>query len=135
MRRLLIITIGAIAVLVAAVSLVLHFDPLCSEEIVSEQVSPDGRYVAVQMIRDCGATTPYVTHINLHLAGSSFRPGFFNGTITEGEVLTVASYSGEVPHCWPAARQLNIEYPDSERGPDNRNVWRDVRITHGFTCP
>lgn len=64
----------------------LHFDPLCGEDLVTEKASPDGRYVASLMSRNCGATTKYVAHINLRLAGSRFHANFFDGTIKEGEV-------------------------------------------------
>jgi hypothetical protein len=61
--------------------MVLHFDPLCGEEILQEQRSPDGRYVAVSMERNCGATTDYVQHINLRAADPKFSSDFFDGTI------------------------------------------------------
>jgi hypothetical protein len=51
----------AVAAVSIAVTVVLHFNPLCGEETVLEKMSPDGKYVAVLMTRTCGATTSYVT--------------------------------------------------------------------------
>jgi hypothetical protein len=38
---------------------------LCSDEVVLEKVSPDGRHVATVIRRDCGATTSYATHLRI----------------------------------------------------------------------
>jgi hypothetical protein len=38
---------------------------LCSDELVLEKVSPDGRHVATVVRRDCGATTSYATHLRI----------------------------------------------------------------------
>ncbi len=135
MPRVLLITVGAIAVLIGAGALFLHFDPLCGEDLMSEQTSPDGRYVAAWMIRNCGATTSYVNHVNLRLASSPFHSDFFNGTISDGEVLTLAKYTSRVHYCWIGARRFNIEFPDSDPGLKNLSSWREVEITYGNACP
>ena len=57
---------------------VVHFHPICGEDLILEKASQDGRYVAVLMSRNCGATTPYVAHINLRLASSQFKPDSFD---------------------------------------------------------
>lgn len=38
---------------------------LCGEELIETVASPDGKYVAAILIRNCGATTDYVSHLNL----------------------------------------------------------------------
>ena len=38
---------------------------LCGDEVVSTLSSPGGRYRAVWIVRNCGATTDYVTHVVL----------------------------------------------------------------------
>src|SRR5690349_17936217 len=109
MRRLLVFTLGLLTFGIAG-SLLLHFDPLCGEEMVTDKTSPDGRYVATQMTRNCGATTPYVAHINLRLVNSRFRADFFTATIKDGEVWESSKYSG-ARFCWSGPRQLEIGYP------------------------
>lgn len=37
----------------------------CGEEVVAQHPSPDGEHVAILFVRNCGATTPYVTHVNI----------------------------------------------------------------------
>jgi hypothetical protein len=41
----------------------------CKEEIWSNVPSPDGRWTAVTVIRDCGATTGEVLSVNIRPAG------------------------------------------------------------------
>ena len=135
MRRFLIVAVAAIAIFVGAGALFFHFDPLCGEEMATEQTAPDGRYAAAWMIRNCGATTSYVNHVNLRLADSAFHADFFNGTITDGEILSGGKYTGRIRFCWAGARRLNIEYPEPERESLKQRAWRDVEITYGNACP
>jgi hypothetical protein len=133
MRTFLIITIGTIVVLVAAVWLFLHFNPLCGEDVISEETSPDGQYVAVLFERNCGATMPYVGHINLRLATTKFNTEFFNGTITSGEVFSVARrHEGRVRFGWSGPRHFEIESPESEQNYHHQSDWRDVRIEYPY---
>ena len=127
--------IGIVGFAIFAVSIaivgILHFDPLCSEEVLEQQPSPDGRYVAVLMERNCGATTRYVEHINLRLANHNFWPDFLGGTISKGEVFTMESRNGgQVRFEW-AAKSLNIEYPGYERVFQNKTSWEGVQINYG----
>ncbi|HYO64086.1 MAG TPA: hypothetical protein VER08_10680 [Pyrinomonadaceae bacterium] len=46
----------------------------CGETRQSSNGSPDGRNVASVYVRDCGATTGFVTHVNLSRASESPRP-------------------------------------------------------------
>jgi hypothetical protein len=134
MQKILLIAVGVIALLGAGLSLVLHFDRLCGEELMSEQTSPDGRHVAALMIRNCGATTDYASHINVRSNGSSFHRGFFDGTITDGEILTAAG-AGPVRYCWLAAKRLNLDIQDRKKVRRTSLVWQDVDVTYGSNCP
>lgn len=127
--------VGAIALPVVAVALFFHFDPLCGEELSLEQASPDGRYVAAWMIRNCGATTSYVHNVNLRIGTSALHTDFMDGTITDGEIVTFDKDRGRIRFCWSGPRRLNIEYPDPEPGLRKLNSWRDVQITYGQICP
>ena len=141
MRKLLNLKIGAVILVLVLVSigiglaLVVHFDPLCGEELIVEKPSPDGQYVATLMSRNCGATTPYVAHINLRQANARLRRDFFNGTINDGLVFISSKYSGE-RFCWSNQRQLDIGYKDSD-GTQATKTWRDVTIRSDYKieCP
>ncbi len=100
---------------------------------MSEQTSPDGRYVAALMIRNCGATTDYVSPVNVRPSSSAFQRGFFDGTIKDGEILTLAG-DKRVPYCWLAAKRLNLGYPETRQSSQNRDAWRDVDVTYGREC-
>ena len=134
MQKILLIAVGAVAVLGVGLSLVLHFDPLCGEELMSEQTSPDGRHVAALMIRNCGATTDYASHVNVRSSGSSFRRGFFDGTIIDGEIVTVAG-AGRVRYCWLAAKRLNLDIEDRNKVRRTSLALHDVDVTYGNDCP
>jgi hypothetical protein len=47
----------------------------CGESNESEIASPSKAYVAMVFVRNCGATTGYVTHVNLRTATDIFRSG------------------------------------------------------------
>jgi hypothetical protein len=132
MRKFLIFVLG-LATLSGAGSLLLHFEPLCGEEIVTEKASPDGRYVAALMSRNCGATTPYVVHINLRSADSRFRANFFDGTIKGGEIWGSSNYSGE-RFCWSDSKRIEIGYP-ADNGARMQRTWRDVTIGGDYRNP
>ena len=112
---------------------VMHFDPPCGEEVVKEQHSPDGRYVALLMERNCGATTRYADHINIRPATKRFSTNFFAGTITEGEVFTLENRNGGGPVQleW-AGRTLKIHYPANEGVFKKQPTWNDVDIAYVF---
>ena len=132
MRRLLALTLGLLAFAIAG-SLLLHFNPLCGEEMITDKTLPDGRYVATLMSRNCGATTAYVAHINLRSASSGFRADFFTATIKDGEVWESSRYSGE-RFCWSGPRQLEVGYPQ-ENGRSIARMWRDVTIGNDYRNP
>ena len=129
MRRFSIVG-SAVTALLIAYALIVYFNPLhalwvCREQTITEKTSPDGRYVAVLMHRNCGATLPYVAHINLRLASSSpFPKKYFGGPINEGEIAGTAlkRESGE-RFCWSSPHRLEIAYLTEGRNP---GVWRDV---------
>jgi hypothetical protein len=58
------------------------------EELISETKSPDGARVVSVYVRNCGATTDYVTHANVRRASRSFQADW-HGTVKTGEALTL----------------------------------------------
>jgi hypothetical protein len=57
-----------VSVLLAELGLTLGCRP-CKEEIWGTSASPDGKWIAVTVMRDCGATTSEVDSVNVHAAG------------------------------------------------------------------
>ena len=113
-----------------------HFDPLCREETIRELPPPDGRYVAVSMERNCGATTLYVEHINLRAASRKFSSDFFDATVKEGEVFTFEQRAGDnnPRFAWSRKGGLKIENACDERT-SKSDAWRDVSIDYtDSTC-
>ena len=129
-----VVIAGCFLAVLLPVLAIFHFDPLCSEEGRSEQTSPDGQYVAASLVRNCGATTDFVAHVNLRPSMSKFRPDFFGGTIKDGEIATINHWDGGVIFCWISSRHLNIDSPPPEHQEWAKHRWRDVEITYD-SCP
>jgi hypothetical protein len=82
---------------------------LCGEELLSSHNSPDGRFVVVVYVRNCGATTPYVTHAHIRKATTQISADW-DGAIREAEVLSIkGKYSVGVK--WTAATLVVFEAP------------------------
>jgi hypothetical protein len=60
----------------------------CGEDVVATYVAPGGKHAITTYVRNCGATTFYVTHANLHLAQRSPLTSW-DGAVRDGEVVTV----------------------------------------------
>jgi len=122
---------GAVMVLMAAVLSVVYFHlyPRCSEQVMAEDTSPDGQWIAAVMERRCGPESPFLLHVNLRQAGQPISLGYFSGLATDGEVLVVEEETaGAIPELeWKSAHELTIRCPrcsssfaqkmDERRGP------------------
>jgi len=138
MERFLKIGLGALCILVflgACLLLLPHvlFKDLCGEEITSEIISPDGRYVAAVFVRNCGATTSYATHVNLRRFTGTFRTNW-SGTITDGEVFVTHSGPG-FPILWENSSRLIISCRGCQREDGvfkQEKSWGNVGIAYRF---
>lgn len=113
---------------IAYIAKVMHDSPLCGEELIQQSHSTDGEFVANVYVRNCGATTGYVTHVNLAKKDDVVDPDFY-GTIKEGEILTLED-KPEILMKWhsPTELELNVVGYD----PKNLNVrksWETVKIS------
>jgi hypothetical protein len=103
---------------------------VCGEQTVWEETSPDGRYVAVWLRRNCGSSTSYADHINLRLAKDKFKESF-NGTIKADEVFTLDTTRNRlVRFGWADSRTLKIEYQGRIIDLPHKNSWNDVQIQY-----
>ena len=104
--------LGMIALVLAVSYAVIVLTPwsvgLCAEDAVSEASSPDDSHLARTYIRNCGATTGYLTHVNLRGGWSYFNTTWV-GTIIQGQVFGNACWS-DVNLIWRDNSNLEIEY-------------------------
>jgi hypothetical protein len=107
------LALGIAAPILVFCGLVLLFfavTSLCGEESLERVDGSD--YVAELYQRNCGATTRYVYHVNVHKKGESLKAGLFSyGTITSGEVFT--SERPPVEITWVGPKLLRIETTDN----------------------
>ena len=99
----------------------------CTEKNMSDTTSPSGKYVAAHFVRNCGATTPSAYHINLRRAADAF-PINLSGTITEGEVVNIASQKLVVG--WKDDKTLLVKCMNCLSGVKYTMTkqWQDVNV-------
>jgi len=104
----------------------------CTDDVLGEEVSPDGKNVAVVMERNCGTTTPYVYHVNLRSNAHRFSRDW-SGTVTEGEVFGVARVGVRAE--WIGNDQLQVSCKQVREVLDRPASWQHVRILYsdGFS--
>lgn len=87
----------------------------CKEEIWSSVPSPDGRWTAVTVIRDCGATIGEVLSVNIRPAGEK-KLSSENNTV-------VLKHGYAVNTTWKNATTISIECREC--------VSKEVAAKHG----
>ena len=107
-----------------AVMVVACGDSLCSNDLISESISPDGKYVASAFERNCGATTPHVQVISLRLSNTRLNPEKHDDW-----VFTIHGQS-KIDLYWESARKLKISYSGTGDNPTQRVSWQDVAISY-----
>ena len=73
----------------------------CADNPIGTAVSPDKKYTATAIVRNCGATTGYVTIVSV--SGPGLGPNLFN----RNDALTIKGES-QVTLRWSADRELEI---------------------------
>jgi len=73
----------------------------CDDEVLSELRSPDGKYVASVMERNCGATTDYVSHVTVRPSDSMMR---------QGDDVLVVEYRQDIRLAWEGVDHLVVEF-------------------------
>lgn len=110
-------------VLPALMCLACHSPALfdCSDSVITESESPDGRYSATFFERDCGATTDYTSLVSLRESRRDFDA-------ENADLVVVVEGRYHIEMQWTSRRSLLIDPGDGEifRHEDS---WRDVRIS------
>ena len=99
----------------------------CSEANEAQVLSPDRRYIATVFVRNCGATTSYVTHVNLRKITDVFIADR-RGVIDTGEVVATDGVALVTPR-WLKGTELEVRLRGT--GPLKINtvgIWNNVMI-------
>jgi hypothetical protein len=130
---------GAFMIAMFAVMTVfyLHFRPRCSDEIVSEQKSPDGQWVAAILEGRCGEDQPFFTHVNLRAVNDSIDRGYFSGRArSQGEVFLLEqdAHSANVTLHWITPKHLSIACTHCQLAflREHMEQWGDVKVTYAL---
>ena len=125
-------------VMFAVLTLVyLHTRPRCSDRVVGETSSPDGKWMATVMERRCGAEAPFFTHVNLRPASEELKHGFFSGKTVEGEIFLIeldAAGAG-IALTWTAPDKLTIRCPGCSASLVQRHDERLGEIAVQYDLP
>jgi hypothetical protein len=67
---------------------------LCKEEVWDNVDSPDGKWTATTIMRDCGATTTEVVSVNVHRKGSKKLDADHNALVMKHGEAPEVSWTG-----------------------------------------
>jgi hypothetical protein len=100
----------------------------CSESDAGRAASPGKAYVATVFVRNCGATTGYITHVNLRGAGDAFVPDG-HGVIRAGEVVSMDG-NPRVALNWTGDADLEVEVLSRDRRSpiSHSGLWNSVHV-------
>lgn len=116
--------------------LYLHYRPRCSDQVIADQRSPDGRWATAVMEARCGQDQPFITHVNLRPSGESVKLGYFSGKADDGEVffLEQDAQSANVVVSWTEPNHLAISCSHCQLAFLRKRLehWGDVTITYAF---
>lgn len=106
---------------------------VCSEKQIGEATSPDGRFIAVLFLRNCGATTPFMQHVNLrekkHSRGE-FSPDS-RGAIEDGQVFLTSA--GALSIAWEDAKTLVVKCKNCPHNCCDKawvKSWNDIKVSY-----
>ena len=117
MHRLLVLTTIALATLTLQGCL---FG--CGDEVTQRAVSPDGRWLAAAFVRNCGATTDFVTHVVIVEAGDPIDDDGDVFVAEAGAAASAPQGGPEVRLRWLGPDRLLVSY-----GPGARIFFQAVR--------
>jgi len=137
-RKMLLGTVAfgsAMALMAGALWVVYaHTHPRCSDQVLAQLDSPDGKWTAALMERRCGEDAPFLLHVNLRPQGDALKLGFFSGRADEGEVFVVEEDTQRVTPTlqWTTPEELAIRCSGCRtalvRKQDER--WRSVGLRY-----
>jgi len=113
-KKIIIVIVALILFLsVGIVLFVRSLQDLCSNEVITEVISPSKKMKAVTFQRDCGATTDFSTHVIIIPIGNTLEKegnSVFVATTNKGKAPAGRGGGPEVRTRWLSANKLQIEY-------------------------
>jgi hypothetical protein len=90
-----------------------HVSPRCSEAVVSESASPDGRWAAAIMERRCGEESPLYMHVNLRAAGDPILQAYYSRRSEAGQVFVIEEDTRDrnLAIEWSSPREITMRCP------------------------
>ncbi len=110
----------------------LHVHPACSDETVSESISPTRQFVATIMQRRCGEESPFVTHVNIRLADHEIRYGFFSGKAEQGEIFSIeqGAQPPQLAVVWDGLSELTVRCRNCGKAIRQQQKWNHVLVRY-----
>jgi hypothetical protein len=125
-----------VAMFAALTVVYFHIRPRCSDQVIANQVSPDGHWSAAVMEARCGEDQPFLTHVNLRPAEESIKLGYFSGKADEGEVFMLEqdAQSANIALNWTAPNRLAISCTHCQLAflRKRQEHWGEVTIAYFF---
>jgi hypothetical protein len=112
---------------------------LCADVNKGEAYSANDKYLARIYERNCGATTGFLTHVNLRSKWDYFNTVWV-GTITQGQVFSIGCDT-EVKLRWKNDSNLEIQYRPCARTDESHKVllrdevWNNITINYVELSP
>lgn len=127
-RRLVALLIAIPAVMIAVAitwEIVLHvaLEPVCDDQVLSEQKSPNGVLVLSVYRSNCGATADYAMGLSIRRAGDDFDPSPKNATLILGGNLPVTAL-------WIDDENIQIDVPKGAEMFQSEHQWNGVTIRY-----
>jgi hypothetical protein len=108
--------------------LVIGFDScstgLCDNELIEDIVSLNGKYAASVFERNCGATTPYIRIVSLHLANEKL------GYEDSENWVFISKGQPHIKLAWIGDEILKVYSSGTGEEPTQRNMWGEVSIIY-----
>ena len=104
----------------------------CANRVLATQVSPDGQYSAVLFERNCGATTPFATHVSILRKGErlSGSGNTFTADANHGAASTGDWGGPWASIAWLSPSKLVVKYADGSRSFRREEEVAGVNISY-----
>lgn len=95
----------------------------CADTVKKELPSPDGKYVALIIDRDCGATTSVSTRVVIRESAKSLE-------LSDAPPVLVVKESSEISLNWDSPGTLAIDLPEGAGTYTKLETWQSIHIAY-----
>jgi Family of unknown function (DUF5412) len=96
----------------------------CTNEVLTELKSPDGKYTVTVFERNCGATTPYVEVVSLRPSQNEFASEDYDNW-----VFTIHGKT-QIKVFWDSPHKMRISFLSTGDKPTEKTHWQDIVISY-----